>query len=392
MIAPNLKYTRPSHQIDTPVPRCYPSAQAPSFPSIIPPPEMDTVMPTLRAAPLTAFVSQIFQAANTPPAHAAIVAASLVQSNLVGHDSHGVVRVMQYLTAMASGQVDPHATPAVIQETPVITLLDARQSFGQVAAHTAMHAAIDKARHSGMAASGLINCGHVGRLGEWVEMAAAEGMIGLAFCNGGGGRGIVAPFGGAGRILGTNPIAAAIPVANRPPVVLDFATSAVAEGKVRIARNSGKSVPAGWILDKAGNPSTQPADLYDGGVILPAAGHKGFGLSMLVEFMGGLLTGAGCPALDMKPGNGVLFLVLNVEAFRPLIDFSADADALVSAVKGVPTAAGFSEILMPGEPETRSAAQRQQEGIYLDETTWGQLVETAQTHGVGWEETEELGE
>jgi uncharacterized oxidoreductase len=219
-------------------------------------------------------------------------------------------------------------------------------------------------------------------MGEWVQMAADAGLIGLAFCNGGGGRGIVAPFGGTERILGTNPIAAAIPLATRAPIVLDFATSAVAEGKVRIARNSNKAIPEGWILDKTGNPSTNPADLYDGGVILPAAGHKGFGLSLLVEFMGGLLTGAGCPALGMPPRNGVLFLVVNVEAFRPLVDFNADGDALAAAIKGVKPATGFDEVLLPGEPEARTAVQRRQQGIPLDETTWRQLVEAGAARGV----------
>ena len=212
---------------------------------------------------LTTFVSQIFQTVDTPAQTADQVAASLVLSNLAGHDSHGVVRVVQYLNAIASGQLDPRAEPSIAQETPVVTLVDAHGGFGQLAARFAMQAAIEKARDQGLAASSLVDCGHVGRLGEWVEMAARAGLIGLAFCNGGGGRGIVAPFGGTARLLGTNPIAAAIPLAQRPPIVLDFATSAAAEGKVRIARNSGKPIPEGWILDKHGNPSTDPDDLYE---------------------------------------------------------------------------------------------------------------------------------
>jgi uncharacterized oxidoreductase len=292
------------------------------------------------------------------------------------------VRVVQYLASIDNGQLNPAAEPTLAQETPVIALIDGHSGFGQVAAHFAMRTAIAKARQHGLAAAGLIDCGHVGRMGEWVQMAADAGLIGLAFCNGGGGRGIVAPFGGTERILGTNPIAAAIPLATRAPIVLDFATSAVAEGKVRIARNSNKAIPEGWILDKTGNPSTNPADLYDGGVILPAAGHKGFGLSLLVEFMGGLLTGAGCPALGMPPRNGVLFLVVNVEAFRPLVDFNADGDALAAAIKGVKPATGFDEVLLPGEPEARTAVQRRQQGIPLDETTWRQLVEAGAARGV----------
>jgi hydroxycarboxylate dehydrogenase B len=339
-------------------------------------------MPTVHAEILVPFVSRIFQAVETPSHAADLVAESLVQSNLAGHDSHGVVRVIQYLAAIENNTLNPKADPVVTQETPVIAKVDAQRGFGQVAARYAIDLAIEKARRSGMAATGLFNCGHVGRLGEWVEMAANAGMIALAFCNGGGGRGIVAPFGGRDRILGTNPIAAAIPLAERPPVVLDFATSAVAEGKVRIARNSGKSIPEGWILDRHGNPSTQPADLYDGGVILPAAGHKGFGLSMLVEFMGGLLTCAGCPATGMQPGNGVLFLVLDVAAFRPLVDFTTAGDALVDEIKAVAPASGFSEVMLPGEPEHRTAAQRRATGFYLDDRSWRELVEAGETHGI----------
>ncbi|MEZ4633477.1 MAG: Ldh family oxidoreductase [Caldilineaceae bacterium] len=339
-------------------------------------------MPTFRAETLVDFADQIFQAAGTPAQVARLVAASLVDSNLVGHDSHGVVRVVQYLSSIEQGQLDPQAQPTIRQETSVIALIDGHSGFGQVAAHKAMRMAIDKAREHGMSAIGLVDCGHVGRMGEWVEMAAKEGLICLAFCNGGGGRGIVAPFGGVARVLGTNPIAAAIPVANREPVVLDFATSAVAEGKVRIARNSGKSIPVGWILDKDGTPSTTPDDLYDGGVLLPAAGHKGYGLSLLVEFMAGLLTTSGCPALGMAPRNGVLFMVLNPEPFRPLADFTAEGEALVTAVKAAKPAAGFDEVLLPGEPESRTAAHRRAQGIPLDETSWAQLVEAGAALGV----------
>ncbi|MBI1297208.1 Ldh family oxidoreductase [bacterium] len=339
-------------------------------------------MPTFGAETLIDFAGRIFQAAGAPQDVATLVASSLVDSNLVGHDSHGVVRVVQYLSSIEQGQLDPRAQPTVRQETSVIALIDAHGGFGQVAAHKAMRMAIDKAKEHGLAAIGLVDCGHVGRMGEWVEMAAQEGLISLAFCNGGGGRGIVAPFGGVARVLGTNPIAAAIPVANREPIVLDFATSAVAEGKVRIARNSGKHIPEGWILDKDGNPSTTPDDLYDGGVLLPAAGHKGFGLSLLVEFMAGLLTTSGCPALGMAPRNGVLFMVLNPEPFRPLADFTAEGEALAAAVKAAKPAPGFDEVLLPGEPESRTAAHRRTHGIHLDETSWAQLVEAGAARGV----------
>lgn len=340
-------------------------------------------MITIQANVLTDFVSRIFQAADTPPEVADLVAGSLVSSNLAGHDSHGVVRVIQYLGAMERGETAPRARPVVERETGVVAVIDAMRSFGQVAASFAMQMAIDKSDAAGLAAVALHNSAHVGRLGEWVALAANVDKIALAFCNGGRTGGIVAPFGGAARRLGTNPIAAALPVPGRPPIVLDFATSAVAEGKVRVARNSGKSIPEGWILDKEGRPSTRPEDLYEGGVLLPAAGHKGYGLSLLVEFLGGILTGGGCPILGMDIlSNGVLFMVMDIAAFRPLSDYQDDAAAFVEQIKNTPPAPGFDEVLLPGEPELRTAEERRVQGIPLDDTTWSQILEAAGQLGV----------
>ncbi len=339
-------------------------------------------MRTIPAPVLTDFVARIFHAAGVPTAVAEQVAASLVASNLAGHDSHGVVRVMQYLGAVERGETDAHAAPVLVRNTPVLAVIDARRSFGQVAASFAIRTAIAKARDAGIAAVALYNSSHVGRLGEWVEMAATQGMIGLAFCNGGRSGGIVAPYGGAARRLGTNPIAAAVPLANRPPFVLDFATSAVAEGKVRVARNSGKEIPTGWVLDKEGNPTTNPADLYAGGMLLPAAGHKGYALALLVDLLGGLLTGGGsAPQEGTMQSNGVLFLVLAISAFRSPDEFQAEAVAMVERIKSTPPAPGFSAVLLPGEPEQQSAAQRRANGVPLDDGTWAQMVAEAERLG-----------
>ncbi len=313
-------------------------------------------MPKLQPDVLSSLVSRIFQAAGAPADLARLVADSLVTSDMVGHESHGVVRVRQYLDSITRGDLDPKATPVLAHENGGVFTVDARRSFGQVAAHWAMEQAIAKAKQHGLAAAGLFNCGHVGRLGEWVQMAADREAIALAFCNGGGARGIVAPFGGAERMLGTNPIAAAVPLGEtKSPMVLDFATSAVAEGKVRVARNRGKSIPEGWILNSNGLPSTNPADLYDNGMLLPAATHKGYALSLLVEILGGILTGTGTPVLPgFRPGNGVLFLVLDIGAFQPFAAFIESSSQLAARVKSVPPAPGFSEVLLPGEPEQRA--------------------------------------
>ena len=340
-------------------------------------------MPVLQPVPLANYTSRIFQAAGTPKMTADLVGQSLVSANLAGHDSHGVIRIMQYLRQIDEDEIRPRATPEIERETPVMSLFNGHRCFGQLAAKVAIEDGIGKARGNAVAAVGLKHSGHVGRLGEWVELAAEEGLIALAYANGGRSGGLVAPFGGAERRMGTNPVAVAIPLQDRPAVLLDFATSAVAEGKVRVALNSGKPIPEGWALDKHGAPTQNPADLYDGGMLLPAAGHKGYSLALLSDFLGGILTGAGGPSLPGTIlGNGVLFVLLNIDAFRPMAEFFADGSQIADWIKSTRPAPGFDEVLLPGEPEARSAQTRQENGIPLDDNTWSQIVRAALKLGV----------
>ena len=340
-------------------------------------------MPVLQPVPLADYTSRIFQAAGTPKMTADLVGQSLVSANLAGHDSHGVIRIMQYLRQIDEDEIRPLATPEIERETPVMSLFNGHRCFGQLAARVAIEDGIGKARGNAVAAVGLKHSGHVGRLGEWVGLAAEEGLIALAYANGGRSGGLVAPFGGAERRMGTNPVAVAIPLQDRPAVLLDFATSAVAEGKVRVALNSGKPIPEGWALDKHGAPTQNPADLYDDGMLLPAAGHKGYSLALLSDFLGGILTGAGGPSLPGTIlGNGVLFVLLNIDAFRPLAEFFADGSQIADRIKSTRPAPGFDEVLLPGEPETRSAQTRQENGIPLDDNTWSQIVRAALKLGV----------
>ena len=340
-------------------------------------------MPVLQPVPLADYTSRIFQAAGTPKMTADLVGHSLVSANLAGHDSHGVIRIMQYLRQIDEDEIRPRATPEIERETPVMSLFNGHRCFGQLAAKVAIEDGIGKARGNAVAAVGLKHSGHVGRLGEWVGLAAEEGLIALAYANGGRSGGLVAPFGGAERRMGTNPVAVAIPLQDRPAVLLDFATSAVAEGKVRVALNSGKPIPEGWALDKHGAPTQNPADLYDGGMLLPAAGHKGYSLALLSDFLGGILTGAGGPSLPGTIlGNGVLFVLLNIDAFRPMAEFFADGSQIADWIKSTRPAPGFEEVLLPGEPEARSAQTRQENGIPLDDNTWSQIVRAALKLGV----------
>ncbi|MEM7346719.1 MAG: Ldh family oxidoreductase [Chloroflexota bacterium] len=341
-------------------------------------------MITIAPHPLIEFAIQIFQAAGASKQSATRVATSLVSANLVGHDSHGIIRVVQYLGTIDAGNLDPTAEPVITKDVGAITVVDAQRAFGQVAAEYAMQISVDKAKTHGLAATTLTESNHVGRLGEWVEMAADETMIGLAYCNGSRPGGRVVPFGGIEPRLGTNPLAAAVPVGGQPPIIIDFATSVVAEGKVRVARNVGKPIPEGYILSPDGQPSTRPQDLYEGGSLLPAAGYKGYGLALLADLLGGVLSGIGAPALPdySRFSNGVLFIVLSIEIFRSTDEFLAESATLCNQLKATTPAPDVDAVLIPGEPERLSAAKRRVAGIPLDEMTWGQLVEAGMRFGI----------
>jgi LDH2 family malate/lactate/ureidoglycolate dehydrogenase len=331
----------------------------------------------LAAPELRASIGRVFEAAGSPREIAAAVAHSLVLANLRGVDSHGVMRVPEYLGFVRDGRIDPAATPAVTVEGPVVRV-EGRRAFGQLAGREAALAASERARTLGVSLAVVSGVKHVGRVGEIVELCAAAGCIGIAFCNGGPPGGLVAPYGGRGRALGTNPLAYAFPVADHAAVVADFSTSAVAEGKVRLHRSAGKQVPAGWLVDRAGGPTTDPADLYDGGAILPAGAHKGYALGLLVEVLGGVFAGEGCASTGANPGNGVVLF-----AVRAGDEFAAGAAAPVAALEASPPAAGFERVVVPGQPEEECEHERTADGIPIAAEVWRQLTEAARTVGVG---------
>ncbi|HUG38561.1 MAG TPA: Ldh family oxidoreductase [Candidatus Limnocylindrales bacterium] len=336
-------------------------------------------MPTIDSSRLETVVTGIVTALGAPPIDAAWVATLLVRANLRGHDSHGVIRVPEYAKAVKSGRVNPASPVTVVAETPVMARLDGGRGFGQVVARRGMEMAVAKAKMGGLAAVTLANTGHVGRLADYAEMAATEGLVAMIWANAVHGLN-VAPWGGAAKRLGTNPHAIAVPGPDGPAMVHDFATSVVAEGKVRVKRNRKERAPEGWFMDADGRPSTDPEAFYatPPGAIYPAADHKGYGLSLAVEILGGILSGTG-PA-GPGPGvfaNGTLMICLEVERFLPLAEFHRQVAALFGWVKDAPRAPGFTEILVPGEPEARLEAQRRREGITIDDGTWTQILEVA---------------
>ena len=341
-------------------------------------------MPTIDPGRLEAKATRIFIAMGAPEGDAAWIAALLVRANLRGHDSHGVIRVPQYWEAVKKGQVDPKSPATVIDETATLTRLDGGGGFGQVVARRAMEMAIAKAKAGGLTSATMSRTSHVGRLADYAEMAAAAGLVGMVWANCVHGLN-VAPWGGAARRLGTNPHAVGIPGSPGPAMVLDFATSVVAEGKMRVKRNRKQQAPPGWFVDAQGRPATDPEVFYGDppGALLTSGDHKGYGLSLAVEILGGILSGTG-PA-GPPPGvfaNGTLMICLDVARFLPLPEFHRQVSSLFGWVKSAPLAQGSTEILIPGEPEARLEAERRSQGIAIEDQTWSQIEATAAELGV----------
>jgi uncharacterized oxidoreductase len=322
---------------------------------------------------------KIFTAAGAPEDLAGEMAEALVGANLAGHDSHGVIRIPAYLNQIKEGGLDPTARPAVIRETETTALVDGKWGFGHVAAKFATDVAIRKAKASHTAAVSIVRCNHIGRLGQWASQAAAQDVIALVTVGGWGGSegrmgtGTAAPFGGGERALSTNPISIGFPGGETPDMLVDFATTVVAEGKLQVARAKGTPVPPGSILDKDGRPSTDANDFYEGGMMLPFGGHKGYALSMFVEMLGGALTPGDELNGDGRRGGAVIW-ALDAFAFRSPESYRKNADFVLQRIKKIKPAEGFDEVLLPGEPELRSAEARLRDGIPVADATWEQIV------------------
>jgi len=262
-----------------------------------------------------------------------------------------------------------------------MALVDGKWAFGQVSCQYTTQVVIQKAKRAGMAAAGIVRCNHSGRLGEYSLMAAREQLIGVVMVRGMARPGAMAPHGGSARVFGTNPISFAIPAGKLPPVLVDFATAAVAAGKIDVARARGTSLPPGSILDKAGRPSINPQDFYDGGILLPAGGHKGYGLALVADLLAGQLMSAEVYE-GSRSTQGTFIMAIDIEPFRPRAEFGKAVDQRLKLIKAIPPAAGFSEVLIPGEPEYRARAERERNGIEVPQAIWKKLVDTASELGV----------
>ena len=337
-----------------------------------------------QASHLHSITRRIFVAAGAARHVADDVAEILVNANLAGHDSHGVLRIPAYLRGIESGGLVPDAEPETVKETANTMFFDGKQCFGHYTARQAMNRAIEKAKEADICSASLVNTGHIGRLGEYAEAAAGAGCIGI-ITTGGGGRmqGSTVPFGGAGGATGTNPIAVGVPTGDDAPFVIDIATSMIAEGKIQVARSRGEDLPEGYIVDKSGNPSVKPADFYDGGFLLPFGLHKGYSMGLLVCLLGGL---SGEFNIEKGAMGGCFMQVINVNALTPLEEYQQGVRAFLDGIKSIPPAPGFSEVLVPGDFEHRNRVQRLVDGIEIPDTIRQQISECAEKLGVSMSE------
>jgi uncharacterized oxidoreductase len=330
---------------------------------------------SLSPGQLRTTAENILRALGTPEPASRVVADSLVGAQLAGHDSHGVIRLMEYASFVERGVLQPGAVPEIVAAAGATAVVDGNRGWGQPACQLAVATADRLARQYGVATVTVRRCNHIGRIGEYVESLASAGLVGLAWCNA---DPTVAPYGGKARLLGTNPIAAGIPLgAGQPPVVMDFATAAAAEGKLRVAAATGAPIESGLVIDQDGRPATTAEAFYQGGALLPFGGHKGYGLNVMIEMLGGALSGNHPSASpEYETGNGAVLLAIDTGFFVRTEDFLADVNSTAQALRGSPSVAADRPVLLPGDVENAQRALRHDEVPVADQI-WQQLGELA---------------
>lgn len=309
----------------------------------------------------------------TPENYAALITDSLIEAQSVGHASHGVIRLLEYTNSVASGSVKANVTPVVKSETASAVVIDGGWGWGQIACHLAMSEVIKKATATGIAIATIQNCNHIGRLGEYVEQLAKQGLVAMMWCNG---DPAVAAYGGRERLFGTNPFAAGIPT-SADPVVIDFATAASAEGKLRVARANGQQIPPNTVIDSEGNPSTDPNDFYNGGALLPFGGHKGYCLTLMIELLGGGLSQIH-PNVSPKYtyGWGTVLIAMDPTKLVPMDLFLEDIDHATAVVRATPPSDPAQPVLIPGDVENQNRAKSKTE-LTISTAVWDSLQQLA---------------
>lgn len=348
-------------------------------------------MTRVSADGLERFLAELFIRSGAAQDEAVEVAHHLVESNLAGHDSHGVLRAPWYLEKIDKAEIVPGAPIVVEHETATTARINGNWGFGQPVARQAMELAIRKAADHALGCVTVRQANHVGRLGAYTLLAPPAGMVGIGMANLHGTSHCVAPFGGIDRKLPTNPISIAFPSGGATPFLLDMTSSIVAEGKLKMKLNREEQLPAGWAIDSTGAEAAWPSQFYDEpkGAILPLGGlmgHKGFALSLAIDALSGALSGA--DTTNPRPkrhGNACLFLAMRIDAFCAVEEFSGKVAELITHVKAARPMPGTAGVQMPGEPEQATASARRLEGLEIDPTTWRQLTERATRLGVSAE-------
>ncbi len=354
---------------------------------------MTTNTVIIAADGLERLVAEVFVAAGCSTAESGRIARYLVSANLVGHDSHGVVRVPRYLQMLRDERILANQSVEILVDTPVLAVVDGKYGFGQTVAPQAVDIGIGKCRQMGLSAIALRRSGHIGRVGDWAEMAAAAGMVSVHFVNATGAA-LVAPFGSSERRFSTAPYCVGVPVRGRDPLVLDFATSIVAEGKIMVASQGGKAIPPDVLIGPDGRTSSDPRLLYGeyapndlrdprkgAGAIRAFGEHKGSGLALMCELLGGALTGNGCTLPERRFANGMFSFYIDPKRIDPEGLFPEEVANYITYVKKAKPSQA-AQPLLPGEPEAQSKAKRLAEGVPLPENTWNALLEAARSVGL----------
>lgn len=337
------------------------------------------------AEPLRAFVAAAYASVGVPESDAVLLADTLVQADLWGHQSHGVLRTPWYMARLLSGVMTPVTRPRVVSRFGAIAVIDGQDGVGQVLTAEAARMAVASAKVHGIGAVAVRNSNHFGTAMYFTRMAAAEGCIGFLSTNA---SPAMAPWGGRKKLVGNNPWSIAAPAGRNPPLVLDIANTSVARGKIYLAKQRGLTIPAGWALTAEGEPTTDPVAAI-AGLIQPMGEHKGYAISVMMDVLSGVLSGSafgsgvtGPYVADRRSGCGHLMIALNVEAFQPVREFEARIETLIAELKSAPRAKGIDEVFYPGEIEARNDSRQRAAGIELPDDTVTDLKALAGRHGI----------
>ena len=336
----------------------------------------------LDSGALRALMVDILTALDVPDDECAIVVNSFMEATLAGYDSHGIMRIPMYFDDIRSGRMVPGASLDTVTETPASALLDANYGLGPVVAERAVAVACDKARQTGIGCVSVTRSNEIARLGVYVREPALAGLITVLMVNDAGGGPVVAPWGSTQPFLSTNPIAVGFPWRDDTPIIIDLSTSIVAAGKLKMARSSGGNAPEGWLIDHNGETTTDVASFFAEprmSALLPLgglmAGHKGFALSLIVDILGGALSGDGCSSgEEMGNRNGVFALAIDPEMFATRNVFLGHVNDFVEKLKACEPMPGVDEILMPGERSQRVREERLRDGIPIEPSVWREIT------------------